>query len=185
MLDSIITSKTRVRLLLKFFLNTGTRAYLRGLAEEFGDSTNSIRVELNRLTMAGLLKSESDGRTRMYQANMSHPLARDIHSIIMKITGIDSLIGTVLRRIGSLELAFVTGDYAKGKDSGTIELVLVGDIDRVYLQQLVKKAEGLIKRNIRPRVISMAGFEEIRETIGTEEALVIWGNPEGSGTAGE
>ncbi len=60
---------------------------------------------------------------------------------------------------------------------GPIELLLVGDVDLVYLQQLVKKAEGLIKRNIRARVLSRTGFEEMRETIGTEEALVIWGNP--------
>ena len=58
MLDSLITSKTRIKLLLKFFLNSSMKAYLRGLAEEFGESTNAIRLELNHLEEAGLLKSE-------------------------------------------------------------------------------------------------------------------------------
>ena len=49
MLDSLITSKTRIKLLLKFFLNTSTHAYLRGLADEFGESTNALRLELNHL----------------------------------------------------------------------------------------------------------------------------------------
>ena len=44
MLETLITSKTRVKLLMKFFLNPGTRAYLRGLATEFDESTNSVRV---------------------------------------------------------------------------------------------------------------------------------------------
>ena len=54
MLDSLITSKTRVKL-LKFFMNPETRSYLRSLAEEFGESTNAVRVELNRLEKAGIL----------------------------------------------------------------------------------------------------------------------------------
>ena len=58
MLDSIITSKTRIKLLLKFFLNSETKSYLRNLEQEFGESTNGIRVELNRLEGAGLLKTE-------------------------------------------------------------------------------------------------------------------------------
>ena len=62
MLESLITSKTRTKLLLKFFLNPGTSAYLRGLAEEFGESTNGVRVELNRLSEAGLLESADEGR---------------------------------------------------------------------------------------------------------------------------
>ena len=79
MLDSLITSKTRIKLLLKFFLNPGTRAYHRGLAAEFGESTNAIRIELNRLAEAKLLKSINVGRTIEYRANKEHSLSMDIH----------------------------------------------------------------------------------------------------------
>ena len=68
MLDTIITSKTRIKLLMKFFLNPGTKAYLRELAAEFGESTNSVRIELNRLTDAKLLKSTNFGRKIIYSA---------------------------------------------------------------------------------------------------------------------
>ena len=57
MLDSLITSKTRLRLLIKFFLNIANKGYLNGLANEFGESTNSVRKELNNLSSAGYLKS--------------------------------------------------------------------------------------------------------------------------------
>ncbi|MDY0178946.1 MAG: ArsR family transcriptional regulator, partial [Synergistaceae bacterium] len=63
MLDSFVTSKTRIKLLLKFFINPDTTAYLRGLADEFGESTNAVRVELNRLSRAGILDSRAEGRT--------------------------------------------------------------------------------------------------------------------------
>jgi len=93
MLDSIITSKTRIKLLLKFFMNPGTQAYLRGLANEFGESTNAIRVELNRLTKAKLLKSSNEGRTVQYLANKDHSLFKDLQSVVKKYVGIDKTGG--------------------------------------------------------------------------------------------
>jgi hypothetical protein len=84
MLDSLITSQTRIKLLLKFFIDSSTKAYLRGLESEFGDSTNGIRIELNRLEQAGLLVSAKEGNKKLYQANRKHPLFKDIHSLIMK-----------------------------------------------------------------------------------------------------
>ena len=55
MIETLISSKTRIKLLLKFFLNSNTTAYLRSLESEFGESTNAIRIELNRLEEAGML----------------------------------------------------------------------------------------------------------------------------------
>jgi hypothetical protein len=148
---------------------------LRGLADEFGDSTNAIRVELNRLTNAGLLKSEDDGRTKQYIANKDHPLFPDIHSIIMKLTGIDQVIDIVLSKLGNVELAFVTGDYAKGVDSGIIDIVVVGEIDRQYFQKLIEKAEELIKRKIRSLILNNVEFEKLKSMLQVENAVVVWG----------
>ena len=53
MLGDLITSKTRLRLLIKFFISQANSGYLNGLATEMGESTNSIRKELNHLQGAG------------------------------------------------------------------------------------------------------------------------------------
>ena len=54
MLGELITSKTRLRLLVKFFISQANKGYLNGLASEMGESTNSIRKELNHfLIMQG------------------------------------------------------------------------------------------------------------------------------------
>jgi predicted transcriptional regulator len=74
MTGSLITSQTRIRLLKKFFLNSSTQAHLRGLESEFGESTNSIHIELNILERAGLLKSVRNGNKKFYPANSTHPL---------------------------------------------------------------------------------------------------------------
>ena len=63
MLSSLITSKTRLRMLIKFFISAANNGYLNGLANEFNESTNSIRKELNNLSGAGyLLKSKKNNR---------------------------------------------------------------------------------------------------------------------------
>ncbi|MHC1775908.1 MAG: ArsR family transcriptional regulator [Lentimicrobium sp.] len=149
MLDTLITSKTRLKLLVKFFLNASTRSYLRDLEAEFGESTNGIRVELNRFEEAGMLVSHFERNKKIFAANTSHPLFNDIHNLLLKYTGIDEVVQNVLNRLGGLEQAWLVGDFARGRDSGSIELLLVGvSINEEYLNNLIEKAQGMISRQI-------------------------------------
>ena len=174
MLESLITSKTRARLLLKFFLNPNTSAYLRSLADEFGESTNGVRVELNRMTEAGLLECTDEGRTKIYRANTRHPLFPELQSIAAKTLGIDQVVEEIVHRLGNVEYAFVTGDYARGKDSGLIDLVLVGDIDRPYFETLSAKIEKLIGRKIRGLLLTRDEFVRLKDRLESEKALLLW-----------
>jgi predicted transcriptional regulator len=160
-------------MLLKFFTNSTSTAYLRELAEEFDESTNSIRHELNNLSRAGYLTSHEDGRTIKYRANTKHPLYNEVKNLVHKYLGIDKIIDNILSRIGDLQAAFIVGDYAQGKDTGTIELVLVGDINEKYLKRLEEKAKDLLHRNIKTEVISKDVFEQNKERYG--KALLVWG----------
>lgn len=161
MLDSLITSKTRIKLLLKFFLNKSTRSYLRSLANEFNESTNSVRVELNKLTEAGILEAQPEGNTIMYKANERHPLFPEITRIVEKYFGFDQIIENILVNLGDLKYAYVVGDYAEGKDTGVINLVLVGEINREYLHLMVEKVEVIIKRKIQCAIHSETEADEL------------------------
>ncbi len=174
MLESLITSKTRLKLILKFFLNPDTSAHLRGLATEFGESTNGVRVELNRLTEVGLLESSHKGRNVDYRVNKKHTLFPDIQNIVKKYLGIDEIIESIVKQLGNVEIAMITGDYAQGMDSGLIDLILIGDIDKIYLQQLVEKSEVLIHRKIRTLVVSADEFDKLKEKFEKEKVLLLW-----------
>jgi len=174
MLDSLVTSKTRIKLLLKFFINPGTRAYLRELAKEFGESTNSVRLELNRLTKANLLVSQNRGRTILYNANTKHTLFKDIQNIALKYVGIDHIVENMVLSLGEVQSAFIIGDYAKGKDSGIIDLVLIGEINQKILQQLIEKTEKLINRKIRPMILTKKEFNKLNKTLDIKHAFPIW-----------
>jgi predicted transcriptional regulator len=150
MLKTLITSKTRLKLLLKFFLNKNTRSYLRNLENEFGESSNAIRIELNRLETAGLLITEVSGNKKYFQANSQHPLFSDIHNILRKTIGVDKIVEQVMAHVGDVKEAYLLGDLAIGKDSEIIDLLLIGEsIDRSYVLQLVEKVEKHIDRKVR------------------------------------
>lgn len=174
MLETLITSKTRIRVLVKFFSNPETTSYLREIAEEFGESTNSVRVELNRLAEAGLLVSRPNGRTISYQANQQHPLFPEVHQIVSKFLGLDQLALSIIERLGSMKLAFVTGDYARGLDTGIIDLVIVGDVDSVLLASLSKKIERKIQRKIRPLILSEPEYEQLKDKGQFENPLILY-----------
>ena len=149
MLDSLITSKTRLRLLIKFFLNIANKGYLNGLANEFGESTNSIRKELNNLSSAGYLTKYGENNKVVYRANSSHPLFKIIQKIVKKHLGIEDILETILKRIGDVKKIMILGDYAEGIDSGLIEILIVGDnINKEYLEEISPKITKKIKRKV-------------------------------------
>lgn len=153
MLDSLVTSRTRIKLLLKFFSHNNS-GYLRSLAKEFDESTNSIRVELNRLADAGLLISNLEGKTKLYKANPSHPFFVEIKNMVAKFLGLDELVERILKRLGKVEKAYIVGDYAQGIDSGTLEIVVIGkNLDNSYLNFIRDKTFEKVKRKVEVRIL--------------------------------
>ena len=174
----LISSKTRIKLLVRFFFNPQTQSYLRELAKEFNVSTNSVREELNQLTKTKLLKSQKNGRQVMYTANTKHPLFSDLKSMVGKVMGIDQVIDGIVHRLGDLEEAYLIDDYADGKDTGIIDLVLVGDIDQYHLNDLSRKTERYIKRKIRSLVLSHKEYHKLLPKLKDRPRVLIWKAPD-------
>ncbi|MFA5973325.1 MAG: nucleotidyltransferase domain-containing protein [Lentimicrobiaceae bacterium] len=175
MLESLITSKTRIKLLLKFFLNSSTKAYLRGLEAEFGESTNAIRIELNRFEKAGLLTSHPEGNRKFFTANTTHPLFPDIQSLMRKHLGIDQIIDQVIEHLGEVQKVYLTGSFARGQESPDIEILLVGgEIDTQYLENIIAKAGKLIHKNIIYHLMTPQQFTTDYATMGHEDLLLLW-----------
>ena len=149
MLDSLISSKTRLKLLIRFFLNLAKSSHLRGLASDFNESTNSIRLELNNLSGAGYLIKKTEGNKVKYLANSKHPLFDIIIKLVRKHTGIENIISNILDSIDNIEAIYLVGDYAKGVDSGTIHIYIKAKInDKKYINEILKKTEKKISRKI-------------------------------------
>ncbi|MHA7129367.1 ArsR family transcriptional regulator [Algoriphagus namhaensis] len=166
MLDSLITSKTRLRLLVKFFVNSQNQSHLRGLAEEFGESTNAIRKELNHLTEAAILVKQNDKNKITYQANVRHPFFSNIQDIVRKYLGLDKILEQTLHRMGEVDQVVLVGDIAQGKDTGQIHVCVCGhELNDTYMLYLTDRLQELIKRKVQ--------FEIVSEKI-TGEGLVLF-----------
>ena len=149
MLNQLITSKTRLRLLIKFFISQANRGYLNGLASEFNESTNSIRKELNHLSKAGYLEKYKDNNKVGYKANVNHPMFDILRKIVHKHLGLEDIVTRVLERMGEVEKIVLIGDYAKGLDTGIIDIVLLGkNLNTEYIDSLEDKIKPLIEREV-------------------------------------
>lgn len=163
MLDSLITSKTRLKLLIKFFVSASNHGHLRGLADEFQESTNSIRKELNQLSDAGYLEKSTDKNKIMYRANTNHSLFKPLQKLIHAYLGIDEIVDSVLQRSGDIQEVSLIGDYAEGLDSGKIDVLILGEnINQAYLLRLADKVAEKLGKEIG---ISFENFNIQRKVI--------------------
>ena len=161
--------------MLKFFLNSKEESYLRGLEEEFGESCNGIRLELNKFEKAGLLNSRNQGNKKLFRANTKHPLFPDIHSLLLKHIGFDEIVNKVVNNLGELQKVYLVGKLAQGINSDIIELIFVGDhINKDYLLELINKTEKIIQRHIRYMLFSTKEIEAYLLKQPNTEVLLLW-----------
>ena len=175
-LDKIFTGKIRVQLLTKLLLNPASTVYLRGLERDLGVSSNTVRLELNKLSDMQLIQEQADDentKTKHYSVNTKHPMFKSLRGVIMQYVGLDQIIENVLDKLGNVDEVYLTGDLALGKNNPFVDLVIVGDVDKGYLYQLIEKAETLIDKKIRVALYQPLEFtEKIMKDIGVFMKLI-------------
>jgi hypothetical protein len=94
--------------------------------------------------------------------------------MVSKVMGIDQVIDGIVTRLGDLECAYLLDDYAEGKDTGIIDLLLVGDIDQYHLNDLSRKTERYIKRKIRSLALSRDEYNQLKPKLKDRPRVLIW-----------
>lgn len=159
---------------MRLFLNPRQNVYLRELADDFGASPSHIKNELDQLKSANLLTSRKNGRQILFSANTKHPVFNELHSMVKKALGMDRILESMIERLGNLEQAILIDDYAEGKDTGIIDLVLIGDINQHNLQDLTRKTEKYIDRKIRTLVLDKEEFRRLSTTLNKRPHFILW-----------
>ena len=162
-LDNIFSGKIRIALLTKLLLNPASKVYLRGLERDLGVSSNTVRLELNKLQEMHLIEAQEDcnnTKVKNYVVNQGHPMFKTLRGIIMQFVGLDQIVDQIIKKLGNLDQVYLTGDLAEGKNSPFVDLVLVGAVDKPYLYQLIEKAEPLIQKKIRVGIYESGEFNE-------------------------
>lgn len=162
MLQDIIISKVRVKLLEMFFSNPAELYHVRGLVRKTNEEINAVRRELANLLKAGLLRSERRGNRLYYWINHNYSLYQELLSIVAKETGLGEQIIKNKNRIGRICFCVFSGKFARKAErkEDEVDILVVGEIVMPELAALVKAEEE--KRG-----------KEINYTIMTEEEFVF------------
>jgi len=107
----------------------------------------------------------------MFTVNKSHPLFKDVNQIVRKYLGIDVIIDNILKGLGEPTKIFLTGDLAEGRNSDLVDIILVGIINKNYLNEVIEKTEKLIERKIRYITYTEKEFSERSQN---KNQLLIW-----------
>jgi len=149
-MESLIGSKSRVKVLTLFLLNPGKRFYVREVERLTGENINSIRRELRNLEAIGLLKSERAGNLRYYSVNQDFNIYPELRDIFLKTEGAAEILGQGISPLGDIKSAFIYGSYARGEagPSSDIDIMVIGTVDEDALIMAIREIEKRLKREI-------------------------------------
>jgi predicted nucleotidyltransferase len=150
MLETIIPSRTRVKLLTLFLLSPEREYYVREIVRMTEENMNAVRRELANLESFGLITGMKRGNLHYYTVNRDFFLYEDLQKILLKTEGVARVIKEKLADLGTIDCMFIYGSFATGK-AGTksdIDLFIVGDVDENQIIPLVHESELAVNREI-------------------------------------
>jgi len=166
-LGDLLFGQTRGRVLRLLFGHPDQTFFVRQIARETAVSVGSVQRELETLAKVGLIERSISGHQVYYQANRSHPVFAEIHTLVAKTVGVFQVLTSALAPlVKRISLAFVYGSVAsRSENAGSdIDLMIVGNVtlDEVLIQ--LGPAERLIGRPINPTLYSDSDFKNKTES---------------------
>ena len=154
MLTKLLSSRTRAEIFTILFGLNSLELHIREIARRSQLSEASIRQELNKLADLDLVRSRRDSNRVYYCANKENPLYKEIHSIVLKTTGLVEVLMEALED-SRIEVVFVFGSFANGEESANsdIDLLIIGDIGLRAVSRLLSGISEKIEREINPHIM--------------------------------
>ena len=163
MLETILGSKLRSKVLGWLFTHPDERYFVRQLTSLLKEDSTNVSRELIRLEKTGVLVSTKEGKQKYYQANRKSPVYNELHGLIVKTTGVaDVLRSALLPSAGRIKVAFIFGSIASGNEdkASDIDMMVVGDISFGDVVSLISSAEEKLGREINSVVYPIAEFTQ-------------------------
>lgn len=161
MLQDLMVSKVRVKLLQTFLDQPDELFYVRQLVRKTGEEINAVRRELQRMEKANLVQKEPRANRLYYWFNRRHLLYGDLLALIAKTIGLGNELIKNKNKLGKIRFAMFSGRFARRLPSqeGGVDLLVVGDVLLPRLAKIVQRAEKKLEREINYTVMTRAEFE--------------------------
>lgn len=149
-LEELLGSRARARLLALFLTHPSEEYYVRQVAAQAGLSPGHVHRELTRLARLGLVLSRRAGKEKLYRANTQHPLYPELQRIVYKTAALGDLLRRALGELPGIQAAFIYGSVARGTEgpSSDIDLFILGCPEPAQLDEALGEAEELLGREI-------------------------------------
>ena len=161
-LELLFSSSARVKILTLFLLNPQNRFYQREIEGLTGLPIRAVQREVKKLEALGLLQRTIDGNRVYYQVDRGFFLFPELKSMILKTTGLDSLLRKKLQNEEGIKIAFIYGSFAANQETtaSDIDLFVIGELHSRELHAAVKEAEKVAHREINHTLFSLEEFRQ-------------------------
>ncbi len=163
MLDDLVISRVRVKILTLFLSHPGTIFHVRDIVRKVDEEINAVRRELAHMEKAGMVAKEQRANRLFYNFRRDYPLYFELLELIGKTSGLGWDIIKQKAKLGKIKFAFISGRYLRGlprRGSTDVDLLIVGTVVLPELSQLVKAEE--VRRG-----------KELNYTVMTEEEFAF------------
>jgi DNA-binding transcriptional ArsR family regulator len=161
----LLFGSTRREVLALLLGRPDQRFYLREILRAAGGGSGAVQRELKQLVDAGLVEREKQGRQVYFSANRQAAIFPELQAIIEKTAGAVDVLRAYLApllRAGRIEVAFVYGSVASGKQTARsdVDLVVVGDVSLAQLIPVLRAAEARLRREVNASVYPVTEFRD-------------------------
>src|SRR3989344_4248152 len=161
MLEHIIISRVRVKILTLFLSNPGKIFHVRDIVRKVSEEINAVRRELLHMEKAGMVSKEPRANRLFYTFRKDYPLYFELLELVAKTTGLASDIIKQKAKLGKIKFAMLSGRYLRGLtkvSQNDVDLLIVGTVVLPELSQLVKAEEIRRERELNYTVMSEEEF---------------------------
>lgn len=161
MLDDLITSKSRIKLLKVFLSDPFNMFHVRGLVRETKDEINAVRRELSLLEKKGILTKEPRANRIYYSLSKNYPYHSDLLKIGAKAIGLGAEIIKNRVKLGKVKYAMFSGKFIKREKTkpDEIDLLIVGTVVLPEIALLVREEEKRLGTEINYTVMTEEEFD--------------------------
>jgi len=161
MLEDLITSKSRIKLLNVFLSHSSEMFHVRELVRRTGDEINAVRRELAHLEKNGILSREPRANRVYYYLDKNYEFYYDLLRIGSKTIGLGEKILKNRVKLGRVKYAMFSGRFARHLPKGPedVDLLIVGGVVLPELALLVREEEKRIDAEINYTVMTEEEFE--------------------------
>lgn len=185
-LEQLLGSRLRARLLGWLLSHPGERYFVRQLASLLQEDSTNLSRELSRLEALEILSSSREGLQKYFQANPGSPIYPELRGLVLKTSGASDALRQALHPLSDrITAAFLFGSVAAGKETAAsdIDLFVAGDINLGQVVSLLNPVQDQLGREINPVVYPVTELRDKLErghhflqSVFSGPKILLWGD---------